>query len=52
MGQLGKPPAVGVLMLGLTLALLGRCVVRMGWRCHTVWAWRRRCRIRAARAVF
>jgi uncharacterized protein (DUF2062 family) len=51
MGQLGKPLAVGVLMLGLTLALVGWCVVRLGWRCHTVWAWRRRCRIRAARAV-
>ena len=51
MGQLGKPLAVGVLMLALTLALVGWCVVRLGWRCHTVWAWRRRSRLRAARAL-
>jgi uncharacterized protein (DUF2062 family) len=49
MGQLGKPLAVGVLMLALTLALVGWIVVRVGWRCHAVWAWRRRARLRAAR---
>ena len=51
MGELGKPLAVGVLMLALTLALVGWTVVRVGWRCHAVRAWRRRARLRAARAV-
>lgn len=51
MGQLGKPLAVGVLMLALTLALVGWVTVRLGWRCHAVWAWRRRARLRAARAL-
>jgi uncharacterized protein (DUF2062 family) len=49
-GHLGKPLAVGVLMLALTLALVGWLAVRIGWRCHAVWAWRRRGRLRAARA--
>ncbi|GIK84709.1 MAG: DUF2062 domain-containing protein [Burkholderiales bacterium] len=51
MGDLGKPLAVGVLMLALTLALVGWTVVRVGWRCHAIWAWRRRARLRAARAA-
>lgn len=51
MGQLGKPLVVGVLMLALTLALLGWVAVRVGWRVHAVWAWRRRGRLRAARAA-
>lgn len=49
MASLGKPLVVGVLMLALTLALVGWLVVRVGWRCHAVWAWRRRARVRAAR---
>lgn len=51
MGELGKPLAIGVLMLALTLALVGWIVVRVGWRCHAVWAWRRRAQRRAARAA-
>lgn len=51
MGQLGKPLALGVLLLALTLALVGWCVVRLGWRCHVVAAWRKRARLRAARAA-
>lgn len=49
-GSLGKPLAVGVLMLALTLSLTGWVVVRVGWRCHVVAAWRKRARRRAARA--
>jgi uncharacterized protein (DUF2062 family) len=46
--QLGKPLAVGLLLLAATLAALGFVTVRIGWRCHAVWAWRRRARQRAA----
>jgi uncharacterized protein (DUF2062 family) len=49
MGHLGKPLAVGVPMLALTLALVGWLTVRIGWRCHAVSTWRRRARLRAAR---
>jgi uncharacterized protein (DUF2062 family) len=47
MGQLGKPLAVGMLLLSLTLACVGWLVVRIAWRCQTVWAWQRRARLRA-----
>lgn len=46
MGQLGKPLAIGLAMLALTLAGLGWLTVRIAWRCHTVWLWRRRARLR------
>jgi uncharacterized protein (DUF2062 family) len=49
MGELGKPLVVGLLMLALTLALIGWIVVRLGWRCHVVWHWRKRARDRASR---
>jgi uncharacterized protein (DUF2062 family) len=39
---LGKPLAVGLVALGLTLALLGYVAVQLAWRCHVVLAWRRR----------
>jgi uncharacterized protein len=48
MGQLGKPLALGLALLALTLAALGWITVRISWRCHTVWAWRRRARLRHA----
>jgi uncharacterized protein len=48
MGQLGKPLAVGVVLLAATLALVGWIVVRLGWRWHVVHAWRKRARLRAA----
>lgn len=51
MGQLGKPLALGVVLLALTLAALGWITVRIAWRCHTVWAWRRRARLRHAAPV-
>ena len=46
MKQLGKPLAVGLPLLALTLSLLGWTIVRVGWRLHAVWAWRRRARER------
>ena len=46
---LGKPLAVGLPALGLTLAVLGYVAVRLGWRAYVVLAWRARCRRRAAR---
>ena len=53
MAQLGKPLAVGLVMLAATLATAGWASVRVAWRCHAVWAWRRRARLRAhARVPF
>ena len=43
---LGKPLAVGLPALALTLALLGYVAVRLGWRIYVTLAWRRRCRRR------
>jgi len=40
---LGKPLAVGLPALALTLALLGYVAVRLGWRIYVTLAWRRRC---------
>jgi len=48
MGQLGKPLALGIVLLALTLAFLGWVAVRVGWRWHVVHAWRKRARLRAA----
>lgn len=48
MGELGKPLALGLALLALTLAAVGWIVVRLTWRCHVVWAWQRRQRERAA----
>jgi hypothetical protein len=39
---LGKPLAVGLVALGLTLAFLGYWAVQLGWRAHVMLAWRRR----------
>lgn len=39
---LGKPLAVGLAALGLTLALLGYVLVQLGWRAYVVLAWRAR----------
>jgi uncharacterized protein len=43
---LGKPLGVGLLALGLTLALLGYGTVRIGWRLYLMAAWGRRQRSR------
>jgi len=47
---LGKPLAVGLVLLAVTLAGAGWAGVRVVWRCHAVHAWRRRARRRAATA--
>jgi len=43
---LGKPLAVGLVALGVTLALVGYVAVRLGWRIYVVHAWRARQRRR------
>ncbi len=50
MADLGKPLAIGLPLLGLTLALAGWLLVRVLWRCHAVHAWRKRQRGRAQSA--
>ena len=40
--SLGKPLAIGVLALALTLAVLGYVAAALAWRLHVVRAWRRR----------
>jgi uncharacterized protein (DUF2062 family) len=40
--SLGKPLAVGLVALALTLALIGYVAAALGWRLHVVRAWRRR----------
>ena len=45
---LGKPLAVGLVALALTLAALGYVTVRVGWRVYVILAWRARCRRRQA----
>ena len=44
--SLGKPLAVGIPALGLTLAALGYAAVEVAWRLYVVAAWRRRKRRR------
>jgi uncharacterized protein (DUF2062 family) len=51
MVSLGKPLAVGLVLLATTLAALGWIVVRVGWRWHVVRAWRRRAAARPAPAT-
>lgn len=46
---LGKPLAVGLVALALTLALIGYIVVQVGWRAYVVLAWRARRRRRQRR---
>jgi hypothetical protein len=46
---LGKPLAVGLVALGLTLALIGYVAVQVGWRAYVVLAWRARRRRRQGR---
>ena len=50
MRELGKPLAVGLLLLASTLATVGWIGMRLAWRWHAVHAWRRRARRRAATA--
>lgn len=46
---LGKPLALGLVALALTLALLGYIAVQVAWRAYVVAAWRARARRRKAR---
>ncbi len=46
---LGKPFALGLPMLALTLAMLGYITVRILWRLMVIWEWRRRAARRAER---
>ncbi|MEO8485669.1 MAG: DUF2062 domain-containing protein [Betaproteobacteria bacterium] len=48
--ELGKPLALGIVLLATTLATIGFVAVRVAWRCHTVAAWRRRARRRGRAA--
>jgi hypothetical protein len=45
--SLGKPLAVGLAALALTLAAAGYAAVQLAWRAHVMLAWRRRRRRRA-----
>lgn len=47
MSELGKPLALGLVLLAFTLAAIGFCAVRLAWRWHVVSSWRRRARLRA-----
>lgn len=49
MAGLGKPLAVGLVLLASLLAAAGYLAVRLAWRYYLVWAWRRRRRRRQAR---
>jgi hypothetical protein len=47
--SLGKPLAVGLPALALTLAAAGYCAVQLAWRVYVVLAWRARARRRRHR---
>ncbi len=40
--SIGKPLLIGLPLLALLLSAVGYLVVRWGWRCYVVWAWRAR----------
>ncbi len=42
MAHLGKPLALGLVLLASLLAAAGYFTVRMAWRTYLVWAWRKR----------
>lgn len=42
LASLGKPLAVGLVALALTLAVAGYVFVQLGWRAYVILAWRRR----------
>jgi uncharacterized protein (DUF2062 family) len=46
---LGKPLAVGLVALALTLSVLGYAAVQIGWRAYVVLAWRTRAKQRRQR---
>lgn len=48
--SLGKPLAIGLVLLAVTLALIGYFTVRAAWRVHLMRAWRARAMKRATTA--
>ncbi len=40
--SIGKPLLIGLPLLAVLLAAVSYPLVRLGWRCHVVHAWRRR----------
>ena len=40
--SLGKPLAIGLVVLAVVLAVLGYFFVRLAWRGYVIFAWRRR----------
>ena len=48
---LGKPLAIGLVALALTLAALGYAAVQLGWRAYVVHAWRARAKRRRGRRL-
>lgn len=51
MAHLGKPLALGLVLLAALLAVAGYLVVRVAWRYFLVWSWRQRRRRRKAGAA-
>lgn len=49
--SLGKPLAVGLVALALTLAAVGYFVARIGWRLYVIAAWRARGKRRSVREL-
>jgi uncharacterized protein (DUF2062 family) len=47
--SLGKPLAIGLVALAITLAVLGYAAVQIGWRIYVTLAWRARARRRSAK---
>lgn len=47
--SLGKPLAIGLVVLAFALAALGYAFVQLGWRAYVVLAWRRRMKQRRRR---
>ncbi len=48
MAHLGKPLALGLVLLASLLAATGYFVVRVAWRSYLLWSWRQRRRRRSA----
>jgi uncharacterized protein (DUF2062 family) len=48
---MGKPLALGLLLLGLFMAVAGYFAVRGAWRLYVVLAWKKRARNRGARSL-
>ncbi len=49
--SVGKPLLVGLPLLAVILSAISYVLVRGGWRCYVVWAWRKRRRDRSRKAA-